>query len=91
MDTVCIVSGELDGDFTGEATFNDPGGVNQSSGYDSVGKQLEKEPTFGKFSKESTYTYSDDELGKKKEVNVRGAGCMCRNCRIICPFLEFRP
>ena len=42
MDTVCIVSGELDGDFAGEATLNDHGGVNQSSGDDSVGKQLER-------------------------------------------------
>ena len=47
MNTVCIVSGELDGDFAGEATFNDHGCVNQSSGDDSVVKQPEKEPTFG--------------------------------------------
>ena len=53
----------------GEATFNDHGGVNQSSGDDSVGKQPEKEPTFGHSSEESTHTYSDDELGKKKEVH----------------------
>ena len=41
---VCIVSGELDGDFAGEATFNDHAGVNQSSGDDSMGKQREKKP-----------------------------------------------
>ena len=92
MDNVCIVSGELDGDVVGEATFNDHGGANQSSGDDSVGKQQEKEPTFGEFRKESTYTYYDDELVKKKEVNSTGSRlCMCRDCRIICPGLEFRP
>ena len=69
---VCIVSGELDGDFAGEATFNDHGGVNQSSGDDSVEKQPENEPTFGHFREESTYTYSDDEMGNKKEVNRTG-------------------
>ena len=73
MDTVCIVSGELYGDFAGEATFNDHGGANQSSGDDSVGKQQEKKPTFGEFSEESTYTYYDDELGKKKVVNSTGS------------------
>ena len=81
MDNVCIVSVELDGDFAGEATFNDHGGVNQSSRDDSVGKQPGKKPTFGDFSEESTYTYSDDELGKKKEVNSTGSRlCMCRDC-----------
>ena len=68
MENVCIVSGELDGDFAGEATFNEHGGINQSSGDNSNGEQQEKEPTFGHFSKESTYTYSVDELGKIKEV-----------------------
>ena len=57
MDTVCVVSGELDGDFAGEATFNDHGCVNQSSGDDSVGKQQGKKPTFGKFSEQSTYLH----------------------------------
>ena len=57
----------------GEATFNDHGGVNQSSGDDSVGKEPEKEPTFGDFGKESTHAYYDDELGKKKEVNSTGS------------------
>ena len=38
-----------------------------------MGKQSEKEPTFGEFSEESTYTYSDNELGKKKEVNSTGS------------------
>ena len=56
-----------------EATFNDHGGVNQSSGHDSVGKQPEKEPTFVHSSEESTHAYSDDELGKKKEVNSTGS------------------
>ena len=46
MDSVCLFSGELDGDFAGEATFNDHGGVNQSNGDDSVGKQQEKGRTF---------------------------------------------
>ena len=69
MANVCIVSGELDNDFAGEVTFNDYGGVNQTSGDDSVGKQPENEPTFGHSSEGSTHTYSDDELGKKKEVN----------------------
>ena len=69
MANICIVSGELDSDFAGEATFDDHGGVNQSIRDDSVGKQPEKEPTFGHFRKENTYTYCDDELGKKKEVN----------------------
>ena len=60
MENVWIFSRELDGEFAGEATFNDHGGVNQSSGDDSVGKQPEKEPTFGHSSEESTHTYSDD-------------------------------
>ena len=34
-----------------------------------MGKQSRKKPKLGDFSEESTYTYSDDELGKKKEVN----------------------
>ena len=67
MENVWIFSGELDGDFAGEATFNDHGGVNQIGGDDSVGKQQQKEP-FDHSSEESTHTYSDDELGKKKEV-----------------------
>ena len=37
--------------------------------------------------KASTHTL-DDELGKKTEM---GAGCMCLDCRIICPCLESRP
>ena len=73
VDNVCIVSGELDGNFAGEATFNDHRGVNQSSGDDFVGKQLEKKLTFGDFSEESSYTYSYDELDKKKEVNSMGS------------------
>ena len=32
MENVWIFSGELDGDFAGEATFNDHGGVNQIGG-----------------------------------------------------------
>ena len=70
MANVCTVSGELDGDFAGEATFNDHGGVNQSSGDDSMGKQPEKEPTFDHFSEEGIHTYSDDELSKKEEVST---------------------
>ena len=66
MENVWIVFGELDSDFVGEATFNDHGGVNQSSGDDSMGKQPEKEPTFGHSSEESTYTHFDDKLGNKK-------------------------
>ena len=73
MENVWIFSGELDGDFAGEATFNDHGGVNQISGDDSVGKQPEKEPTFDHSGEESTHAYSDDELGKKKEVNSTGS------------------
>ena len=38
-----------------------------------MGKQPEKEPKFGHFGEESFYTYSDDELGKKKEVNSTGS------------------
>ena len=71
MEIVCIVSGELDGDFAGEATFNDHGGVNKSCGDYTVGKQPEKEPKFGNFGEESFYTYSDDEL--QKEVNSTGS------------------
>ena len=90
MENVWIISEELDGDFAGEATFNDHGVVNESRGDDSVGKQPEKEPTFGHSNEESTHAYSDDELGKKKEVNSTGSRlCMCRDCRIICPCLEF--
>ena len=73
MANVCIVSEELDGDFAEEATFNYHGGVNQSSGDDSVGIQPKKEPTFGHSSEKSTHTYSNDELGKKKEVNSTGS------------------
>ena len=73
MENVWIFSRELDCDFAGEATFNDHGGVNQSSGDDSVGKQQEKEPTFGHSSEESTHTYFDDELGKKKGVHSTGS------------------
>ena len=65
MENECIISGELDCDFAGEETFNDHGGVNQSSGDNNVGKQPKK-PTFGHFSEESTYTYSNDELGQKR-------------------------
>ena len=36
---IFTVSGELDGEFMGEATFIDNGGVNQSSGEDFVGKE----------------------------------------------------
>ena len=70
---VWIFSGELDGDFAGEAMFNDHAGVNQSSRDDLVGKQPEKEPTFGDFGEKSIYTYSDDELDKRKEVNRTGS------------------
>ena len=73
LDNVCPFYGELEGDFAGEASFNDHGGVNQSSGDDSVGKQQENDPKFSDFSEESTYTYSDDELGKRKEVNSTGS------------------
>ena len=38
-----------------------------------MGKQPEKEPKFGNFGEESFYTYSDDELSKKKEVNSTGS------------------
>ena len=57
MENVWIFSEELDGDFAGEATFNDHGGVNQISGDVSVGKQQEKEPTFDHSSAESTHAY----------------------------------
>ena len=73
MESLCIVSGELDGDFAGEATYNDHGGVNQSSGDYSEVKQHEKEAKFVHFAEESFYTYSDDDLGKKKEVNSTGS------------------
>ena len=56
---------------------------NQIGGDDSVGKQQVKEPTFDHSSEESTHAYSDDELGKKMEVNSTGSRlCMCRDCRI---------
>ena len=73
MESLCIVSGEFDGDFAGEATCNDHGGVNESSGDYSEVKQPEKEAIFVHFAKENFYTYSDDELGKKKEVNSTGS------------------
>ena len=47
--------------------------VNQSSGEDCVGKGPAKEPAFGHFNEESLSPYSDDELGKKKEVNSMGS------------------
>ena len=53
--------------------FNDDRGVNQSSGEDSVGKGPAKEPAFAHFNDKSVYPYSDDELGKKKEVNSMGS------------------
>ena len=49
-------------------------------GEDSVGKGPAKESAFGHFNEESVYPYSDDELGKKKEVNRMGAGYLCRDC-----------
>ena len=74
MESVCIVSGELDSDFVGEATFYDHGGVNQSSGEDSVGKQPEKRQYSAISAKKvPTHIYSDDELGNKKEVNSTGS------------------
>ena len=56
MDNVCIVSGELDGDFAGEATFNDHG--NQRNGDDFVGNQPEKKPTFGVISAKKVSTHT---------------------------------
>ena len=47
--------------------------VNQSSGEDSVGKEPANEPAFRHFNEQSIYTYSDDELGKKKKVNSMGS------------------
>ena len=73
MESLCNVSGELDGDFAGEATCNDHGDVNQSSEDYSEVKQPEKEAKFVHFAEKSFYTYSDDELGKKKEVNSTGS------------------
>ena len=73
MESLCIVSGELDGDFAGEATCNDHGGVNQSSGDYSEVKQPENDAKFVHFAEESFYTYSDDKLSKKKEVNSTGS------------------
>ena len=73
MESLCLVSGKLDGDFAGEATCNDHGGVNQSSGDYSEVKQPEKDAKFVHFAEESFYTYSDDKLGKKKEVNSTGS------------------
>ena len=62
MENVWTFSGELDGDLAEEATFNDHGGVNQSSGDDSVGKQPEKEPTFG----HSTHTRTTSWVRKRR-------------------------
>ena len=42
MENVCRFSGELEGVFAGEATFNDRGAVNQSSEDDSLLKQPKK-------------------------------------------------
>ena len=72
MDDVCIVSGELDGDFAGEATFNDHGIVNamETISWESSQKKADIRRDF---SEESIYTYSDDELSKKKEVNSTGS------------------
>ena len=55
--------GELDGDFAGEATFNDHGGVNQIGGDDSVGKQQEKEPTAKKV---PTHTRTTNWVRKRR-------------------------
>ena len=57
----------------GEATFINDGGINQSSGEDSARKEPEKEPAFGHFNEQSIYSYSDEELGRKKEVNSMGS------------------
>ena len=73
MESLCIISGELDGDFAGEATCNDHGDVNQSSGDYCEVKQPKKEAKFIRFAEKSFYTYSDNELGKKKEVNSTGS------------------
>ena len=73
MENIYTVSGDVDDDFVGEATCNDDRGVNQSSGEDIVGKGPAKEPAFGHFNEESVYPYSDDKLGKKKEVNGMGS------------------
>ena len=71
MESLCNISGELDGDFAGEATCN--GDVNQSSGDYSEVKQPEKKAKFVHFAEKSFSTYSDDELAKKKEVNSTGS------------------
>ena len=64
MENVWIFSGELDGDFAGEATFNDHGGVNQIGGDDSMGKQQEKEPIPAK--KVPTHTRTTNWVRKRR-------------------------
>ena len=67
MDNVCIVSGELDGNFMGEATFNDHWGVNQSSGDDFVGKQPENPLILGDFSeKVAKHTLTTNWVRKRR-------------------------
>ena len=73
MESLCIVSGELDCDFAGEVTCNDLGDVNQSSEDYSEVKQPKKEAKFVHFTEKNFNTYSDDELGKKKVVNGTGS------------------
>ena len=65
MESLCIVSGELDGDFAGEATCNDHGGVNQSSGDYSEVKQLEKEASISP-KKASTHTLTTNWVRKRR-------------------------
>ena len=57
-ENVWLFSGEPDRDFTGEVTFNDHGGVNQSCGDDSVGKKLQKEPTFGHHGEKNVHAHT---------------------------------
>ena len=73
MEIVYIVSGELDGDFAGEATFNDHDVSTkavETIPWESSPKKSRNSANFGE---ESFYTYSDDKLGKKKEANSTGS------------------
>ena len=74
MENIYTVSGELDGDFVGDAMCNDDRGVNQSSGGRRFcRKGSSKRASIQPFNKESVSLYSNNELVKKKEVNSTGS------------------
>ena len=67
MESLCIVSGELDGDFVGEATCNDHGDVNQSSGdYSEVMQPEKRQNSSISPKKASTHTLTTNWVRKRR-------------------------